>query len=236
MRYLIYLRVSTDQQEVAHQATHCVAYVQCQHNYTDHLVYEDPDTSSRLPIKDRIGLCKMLEDVTKGDTVVVAKLDRISRDIVEMVNICRDIRNKGAEILSLAEGIVADWMLGIFGSIAQKEKEDVSHRTKKTMSSMRERKERVGHIPYGFKLLRDIKRTKDNKSEKILIIENPDEILVLKEMQKLRAKGETFRQMAQSLNSSKLFNRDSRPWNHSSVSRVYKNSIVRFQRNLEHIS
>src|SRR5690606_32515627 len=131
----------------------------------------------------------------------------------------------------LAEGIVADWMLGIFGSLAQKEKEDISIRTKKAMNSMSERGERVGHIPYGFKLLKDIKRTSENKGEKILITENPEEILVLKEMQKLRADGETFRQMAKSLNSMGLVNRDDRPWNHSSVSRVFKNSIVRFQRN-----
>jgi DNA invertase Pin-like site-specific DNA recombinase len=202
-----------------------------QEGYTDHLIFEDPETSSALPIKKRPGLVTMLDEIKKKDVGVIARLDRLSRDIIEMVQICREIRKKGANFFSLAEGCVEDWMLGIWGSVAQKEREAIGEKTRNAMLAMKRNNERVGHIPFGYCLVEDIRRTKENKDQKIYLQENPKEILVLKEMNKLRHLGKTYREMAYHLNKEELFNRDGKPWNHVSVSRVYKGFLARHQKN-----
>ena len=230
MTYLIYQRVSTDKQDVKTHIKSCLTYAECQVDYESHEIVEEQDTSSRLPIEKRLGLSQMLSKIKKGDKVIIYRLDRLSRDIVEMVTICRQIRSLGAEIFSLSEGVVQDWMLGIFGSLAQKEKEDIAIKTRDKMQNMKKNNERVGHIPFGYCLLEDIKRTRDNKDQKIYLQENVREILVLKEMDKLRHLGKTYREISAHLNKEGLFNRDGRPWNHVSVSRVYKGFLARHQK------
>jgi len=44
-------------------------------------IYEDPALSGSLPALERPGLRNVLEAVREGDTVIVARLDRIARDL-----------------------------------------------------------------------------------------------------------------------------------------------------------
>jgi len=224
MRYLIYHRVSTEEQDIEKQNTNCLEFISKQPEQGAIVIFSDPDTSSGLPLKKRPGVCDMLEAVKKKDLVVVAKLDRFSRDTLEMIQICRAIRARGADFYSLAEGTVEDWMLGIWGALAQKERQNIRERTKSGLAALKNTGQRVGHIPYGYKLVEDIKRTKENRKEgvKIMITENPAEIAVLKEMERLRADDIPYRQCAQLLNDRGYRNRDGQPWTHNAVCRVYK--------------
>lgn len=226
MRYIIYQRVSTDKQDVENQLHHCINYIKACPDYTSHLLFEDPDVSASLAMEKRPGIMQLLETVRSGDRVVIAKLDRLSRDTPEMINICRMIRKKGAEILSLCEGRIEDWMLGIFGAIAQKEREDIILRTKNALSKKKANGERTGHIPYGYRLVQDIKRTKENKHIEIKLIESQEELRVLREIASLRASKVSYVDMAFILNKKKMYNRGS-PWSKSALCRVYNNHLKR---------
>ena len=228
MKYSIYARVSTDKQDTIAQEENCVAYVN-RVNLDDqkYLIYTDPDTSSKLPISKRLGLKKMLDELKKGDVVVTYKLDRLSRDIIEMVTIYRQVVSKGAKIYSIAEPNIEEWMVGIFGSIAQKERENTSQRIIATFKAKRANGERVGHIPYGYMLLKEIKRTEENKHEKILLKPDPTEMEVLQYMIQLRKERATFREIARILNEQGYKNRGDKIWWHSAVARIYTNANKR---------
>ena len=228
MKYCIYARVSTDEQDTAPQEDNCLAYVnRINLNGNKCIVYQDPDTSSRLPIEKRLGLKKMLDELKKGDLVVTSKLDRLSRDIIEMVTIYRKVVANGAKIHSLAEPNIEEWMVGIFGSIAQKERENTSQRIIATFKSKRANGERVGRIPYGYTLLKEMKRTEENKHEKILLKPEPKEMEVLNCMIKLRSELATFREIAKTLNDLGYKNRENNRWWHSAVARIYTNAMNR---------
>jgi len=49
-------------------------------------------------------LAPLLASVHHGDVVIVSRIDRISRDPVLVVKYVRQIREKGAELVSLADG------------------------------------------------------------------------------------------------------------------------------------
>ncbi len=224
MRYIIYIRVSTDMQDISTQRDNCIEYINSIKDKPAQIIeFQDPEVTTRIPMANRKGLQSMLEFIKKGDVVITPKLDRLSRDIIEMVTIHRLIVSKGGRVYSLFEQETEDWMLGIFGSLAQKERSDISQRIKASLRAKRLRGERVGHIPYGYMLTKKIKRTDENKGEAIMIKENLEEIEVLVEMERLRGLGVSFRKMATLMNEGGYRNRDGQPWTHSAIARVWDN-------------
>lgn len=229
MKCIIYARVSTDKQDVKNQLDLCAGWCQQKYPSAQAEVYQDPDVSSRLPIEKRPALASMLEKIRKGDVVVVFKLDRIARDIVEMVTIYRMIEVKGAKVYSLSEPDVQGWMLGIFGALAQKEREDISMRIKAGLKARRERHERTGHVPYGFKVKGGIFRTPKNRGTPLELVHEPSEMRVLREMERLRALGESWRRVAEILNelgyrtrTGVYSNRGGGPWTHHGALKIYR--------------
>lgn len=219
MRYLIYMRVSTEKQDEEMQRHHCMSYIKSV-NTTDApiLSYADPDVSSRVKMENRQGLQEMLLDVQKGDVVVTFKLDRLSRDIIEMVTIHRIIKSKKAQVYSLGEPNIEDWMLGIFASLAQKERENISDRTKAKLAEIKAKGTRLGRVPYGQRL-----------NEERLLEADPEEDRVLKMMYTYRVhKKLTFREIATELNAQGIKNRPTKrradiPWTYGAAARIYKN-------------
>ena len=55
--------------------------------------------------KDRPELQKLIEQVRKGDTVVIWKLDRLGRSLKDLVELVNDIQDKGAGLQSLNDAI-----------------------------------------------------------------------------------------------------------------------------------
>jgi site-specific DNA recombinase len=223
MTYLIYSRVSTDKQSVETQNKLCLDWSMCQIDYKKHLMFEDPDTSSRIDMIKREGLQNMLSCVRKGDTVVVFKLDRFARDELEALTIYKIIEKKNARIFSLSEGFCESFMRMIYAAFALKEREDIGLRTKAKMQFLKSQNCSVGGIPYGKKLEKKMYRSEENKHLPIKIVDDLQEIAILKQMQRLKASGLTFREVTESLNAAKLFNRKGKPWNHASVFRILKN-------------
>lgn len=223
MTYLIYSRVSTDKQSVETQNKLCLDWCMSQMDYKKHLMFEDPDTSSKICMLKREGLQNMLSCVRKGDTVVVFKLDRFARDEIEALTIYKTIENRKARIFSITEGECESFMRMIYAGLSHKERNDISTRTKARMQFLKSHNCSMGGIPYGKKLAVNIQRSEENRHLPIKLTDNLQEIAVLKEMQRLKASGLTFREVTDSLNAAKLFNRKGKHWNHASVFRIIKN-------------
>jgi site-specific DNA recombinase len=176
---------------------------------------------------ERKGLCEMLDDIKKGDTVVVFKLDRLSRDIIEMVTIYRMIKERKAFLYSLSESNADDeFMMGIWGTLAQKERADMSLRIKAKMKAKRERRERTSrHIPYGYSL--DEENLITTKQRDGTVIEKPGKLIPVDHEQEGIAhmiryydEGMTYREISQELAHLGYMSRALKPFSAMSIYRI----------------
>ena len=118
-------RVSTDDQDLASQITR-LDEAGTVKNFTDKI------TGKRF---DRPGLDALLEYVRTGDTVVVVRLDRMGRDLKELLEIVALLKEKGVGFSSLTEkldttGAAGELIFHVFGAIAQFERSLNAERTR----------------------------------------------------------------------------------------------------------
>lgn len=111
-------------------------------------IYQDKCSGKNL---DRPEYTKMIEHLRKGDTVVVYKMDRISRSLKDLINILGDFESKGVDFISLKESIDTSSSTGklifhIFGALSEFERDVIRERTKAGLQAARARG-RVGGRP-----------------------------------------------------------------------------------------
>jgi DNA invertase Pin-like site-specific DNA recombinase len=54
-------------------------------------------------VEDRPGLAELLAELRPGDVVVVARLDRLARDLLTQEFLLREIRQRGADLVSCSD-------------------------------------------------------------------------------------------------------------------------------------
>jgi DNA invertase Pin-like site-specific DNA recombinase len=92
-----YARVSTDDQKLDLQRDALIkAGVQPNH------IYEDKLSGAR---SDRPGLDAVLKAARDGDTLVVWRLDRLGRTMVDLIKLVTDLEGRGVGFRSLTESI-----------------------------------------------------------------------------------------------------------------------------------
>lgn len=139
-RKLGYVRVSDKDQTEALQLDALKA-AGCELIFTDHGV---SGTKTR-----REGLDDLLATLTKGDTLVVWKLDRLGRSTIHLLQVLNDLRDRGVGFLALTQGIDTRTAVGrmIYGQLAvfaEYERSLISERTKAGMAAARDRGCKIG--------------------------------------------------------------------------------------------
>ena len=112
-------------------------------------VYEDRASGSR---EDRPGLDACLKALRGGDVLVVWKLDRLGRDLRHLVNVVRDLTERGVGLRVLAgQGAQIDTttpagrlVFGIFAALAEFERELIRERTRAGLAAARARGRKGG--------------------------------------------------------------------------------------------
>jgi DNA invertase Pin-like site-specific DNA recombinase len=115
-------------------------------------LYEDTASGKR---DDRPGLEACLKGLRAGDTLVAWKLDRLGRDLRHLINLAYELTGRGVGLRILAgEGATIDTttpngrlMFGVFGALAEFERELIVERTRAGMAAARARG-RSGGRPY----------------------------------------------------------------------------------------
>lgn len=120
----IYARVSSQEQDTENQ----VAELKKQFPYA-HVVEETKST-----FKVRPKLVEVLELLEKGDTLVVWKLDRLSRNMMELQQICNDLDARGINLISTTQNVdisnpMGKMFIALLGMMAEMERENISERT-----------------------------------------------------------------------------------------------------------
>lgn len=144
-KYAIYIRVSTARQGASglgleSQLESCERYIHSVGGEVSE-VFKDIESGksrSRQGLWSAIDYCK-----TNQQTLVIAKLDRLSRD----VEFTFKVINTGIDIYFVDMPVVNTMILGVFASIAQYERELISSRTKSALRAKKERGESTGGDP-----------------------------------------------------------------------------------------
>lgn len=119
--------------------------------------------------RQRPELERMLEQLRKGDVVVVAKYDRLARSLPDLLDIVGTIRECGAGFRSLGEDIDTTTPSGrlifhVFASIAEFERERIVERTHEGLAAARKRG-RIGGRPKALspEAVEQVKRMRDEE-------------------------------------------------------------------------
>ena len=97
---------------------------------------------------------KMIEQVRKGDVIMVWRIDRLGRTTLQLIKLMVELREKGVEFVSVKEGIDTRTQMGriwfMLSSIfAENELEILKERTKAGLTAARARG-RIGGRPKGL--------------------------------------------------------------------------------------
>jgi DNA invertase Pin-like site-specific DNA recombinase len=216
-----YIRVSTDKQadtglslQARREKLRAMAVV----HGTDlaDIIVDAGESAKNL---DRPAMERILDLVRGGevDTVIVAKLDHLTRSVRDLADLLELFQQKGVSLVSVAESLdtgsaAGRLVLNIMVSVSQWEREAIGERTRDALQLKRSRREFLDNCPYGFRLSADGRTLEPD----------PAEQRVRRTITRLREQGRSLRQIAAYLNKERRFTRSGSPWMHCYVARVLK--------------
>ena len=127
-------------------------------NYRECWLFAEVESGTKKGEIRRVEVAKLLKEVRAGDTVVVADLDRFTRNLLFAVEKVREIVDKGARFISLREGEFdntpdGEFQLMLYAAIAQREHARILQRTSGNRKRLRSLGKWVeGRPPLGYKL------------------------------------------------------------------------------------
>jgi DNA invertase Pin-like site-specific DNA recombinase len=188
-KVVAYIRVSTEDQHLGPEAQLAAIHVWAtRQNVTVVSVHRDLGVSGATPLADCSGLMAALDDlgVHGAGSLVVAKRDRLARDVMKAAMVEARAEKVGARVVSTAgEGDgtdpAAQLMRTIVDAFAQYERAMIASRTRAALAVKKAKGERTGGVPYGFSDLDG------------LLVPNDAERVVITRARELSSAGMSFR-------------------------------------------
>lgn len=139
-----YARVSTDDQNLDLQIDALTKYGVPREN-----IHEDKASGATI---ERPGFINMQKDIRAGDTLVIWKLDRLGRDLSQLMQTADFLRKRQTRLVVLQEAVdtatpMGRFMFGVMGAFAQLEREMIVERTKAGLLAARARGRVGGRRP-----------------------------------------------------------------------------------------
>ena len=186
-----YVRVSTDEQALGPEAQRAAIEFWCEaEGATLVAVHDDIGVSGGTPVEKRPGLNLALDAVALhgAGVLLVAKRDRLARDVVVGAVAERLVERLGARVLAAdgtgnGDGPEQQLMRHLINAFAEYERMVIGARTKAALRVKKQRGERVGSIPLGYRLA----------DEAGTLEEDPQEQAAITLIQELREDGLSLR-------------------------------------------
>jgi DNA invertase Pin-like site-specific DNA recombinase len=178
--------------------------------------FNDAGVSGGLPLEQRPALLAALDTIRAGDVLLVAKRDRLGRDVLNVAMIERLVERRAARVVSAAgEGSDDDSPTGklmrqIIDAFAEYERAVIRARTKSAMGVAKKQGRRVGHVPFGKRVASDGRHLEDDSFE----------LMILDRIRWFRARGFTLDDIAKELNQAGFAHRQGRPWKPSFIGQL----------------
>lgn len=215
-RVVGYLRVSTEEQTLGPEAQREQLARWCAANGCELVAVYSDAVSGAAPLDHRPALMEAIDSLRehRAAVLLVAKRDRIARDVMLAAMVERLAERAGARILSAdgtgnADGPEGMLIRGIADLFAQYERALIRTRTRAALAVKKARGELVGSVPYGFQLARDGVR----------LVPDAREQLIVAAIAKLRHEGRTLRDIVAILNRDGFPARGAR-WHLTTVRRI----------------
>jgi len=221
MKAVGYARVSTDKQadfgvslEAQAEKVRAMAVVQ-----GAELVDVIVDAGESAKSLNRPGMARLLGLVDAGavDTVIIAKLDRLTRSVADLAELLKRFERRGVSLVSVADSLdtrsaAGRLVLNVMVSVSQWEREAIGERTRDAMHHKRANGERVGTIPFGFRAAMD----------GVHIELEPSEQAVVFHIRQMKADGFTVREIAAELNRQGFTTRRGTAWRFQYVAQALR--------------
>ena len=192
MSNIAYLRVSHTESlngtSIETQEKRCKAFAEL-HNFSIDKVYTEV-VSGGVEFRKRPIFQKVLSELKSGSKLVVSRLDRLSRKVIDTLKLVDDFKREHKEICitdigNIHKDGVSKVFVTILASLAEIERENISQRIKASKKiAKEERKFLGGYSEFGYKV-EDKKLVPDDK-----------EFTVLQSMINLRKSGLGYRKIS----------------------------------------
>ncbi len=227
MKYVIYLRVSTKEQDLRTQEQKCLKFLQNLNEGKEftYSIFTDLITSKK-PLEKRNGLNSALNALERGDVLVGQRVDRLARNELEAHKIKDFLIKNNIGILMIDQpGITDPLIFSIYAAVAAKEVAVLRERIKDKLWAKKQRSERTGGVPYGFTLNREkLVEVNGPDRKKILkpgiLIEHPQEQEVLQQMITLFDQGLSYRRISEVLYDLGHRQRAGKKFAHTSICHI----------------
>lgn len=212
-----YVRVSTEDQKLGPDAQRATIEAwAAREGVTVVAWHVDAGVSGGSDLADRPALVAALTDVraSRAGVLVVAKRDRLARDVAIAATVEKAAAAAGARVVS-ADGTAngdtpADaFMRAVIDGAAAYERALIRARTKAALAAKRAKGERAGEVPYGY--------TADDAGR---LTPCPGEQAVLATVRTLRAEGRPLRAIVAELAARGAASRARRPFGLTQVARM----------------
>lgn len=214
-----YIRCSTTEQRLGPEAQRECLTRWCAANDVKLVgVHEDLGISGGAELEKRPQLIAAIDAIgtTGAGHLLVAKRDRLARDVVLAAMIERLVERHAARVVT-ADGTgngttpEAALMRTIVDGFAQYERAVIRARTKAALQVKRARGERAGGVPFGYAV----------SADGIALEPDDDEQRALATIAELRTSGRSIRAIAEELNRRDIPARGAR-WHRTSIERILR--------------
>jgi len=139
MTTFAYLRVSTNDQTTEQQLSQIQ---QAGHSIDPDRVYVEQGVSGKIPALQREQFHRLSDRLNAGDVVVVTKLDRLGRDVLDVVATVQRLTEQGVSLEVLGLGRLDNsaqsrLTLNMLAAISQFEREIIGERTKAKLDQLK---------------------------------------------------------------------------------------------------
>jgi site-specific DNA recombinase len=174
------------------------------------------DAGASAKSLNRPGIKRLMERVESNEisSVIIFKLDRISRAIVDLASLVETFNRHDTAFVSVSEKLDTGsasgrLMVNLLGVLSQFEREQISERTTTTLVHLREIGKAYGPTPYGY-----------HRNGSDLVV-NENEYASLEYITQERESGESYHAIAKQLNAAGVLTpRGGAKWYPSSVRSV----------------
>ena len=251
MKALAYIRVSTDKQatngvSLEAQEVAIMDYVRLHNSISpaeqrmeDVEILRDEGISGKN-VSARPGMVEILAQVEAGEVgaIIVYKLDRLSRSVLDILNIMDLLKKKKVDFHSVSEKwdtstAAGEGMLNLCAVFAQMQRRMIGENTSAALqatkrvtedhnAALRHRKKanklKIGKAPYGYRW--------EGEERSMDLVEDQAEMKAVGMMNRLHKAGDGYRIIAQKLKKAGLSTRAGGAWHPSTISRIVKRGYV----------
>lgn len=121
-------------------------------------IFTDAGVSGAVKLAFRPGGSELLKAMSKGDTVIASKLDRMFRSAADALNMFEEFKSRGVHLIlfdmgteSVLESAIAKLIVTILAAVADMERIRIKERTADGRKAKKARGGVIGTVPFGYR-------------------------------------------------------------------------------------